>query len=284
MPSSGAVQARSKPWWRSSTRASAPQGRTGDNCDKRARAAEMALVVRAKRGGPREREPLIESFLPMIASVARTYRRSAVVDQQELTQEGFVGLLRALETFDPDRGVPFWAYATWWVREAMQHLVSELSGPVVLSDRAQRRLAQIREAQRRFEQTHRRSASSSEIARILGLSTPQVESLLCAERSAWGLDEPAARRETGDSSPLSQLLADPRAREAYERVADRLLADDVPNLLEHLTERERMVVCARYGIGTPEHMLREIAAILGVSAERARQIEQASLAKLRAAL
>jgi hypothetical protein len=69
----------------------------------------------------------------MIVSVAHAYRRSTRVDRHELTQEGIVGLLRALERFEPDRGVPFWAYAEWWVRQAMQQVVSEVSRPMVLS-------------------------------------------------------------------------------------------------------------------------------------------------------
>ncbi|HEY1515750.1 MAG TPA: sigma factor, partial [Solirubrobacteraceae bacterium] len=95
----------------------------------------------------------------MIASVARAYRRSTAVGREELTQEGVVGLLRALDRYDPDRGVPFWGYAAWWVRQAMQQVVSELSAPMVLSDRALRQLARVKHAQRRFEQTSGREPS-----------------------------------------------------------------------------------------------------------------------------
>jgi RNA polymerase primary sigma factor len=216
-------------------------------------------------------------------SAARAYRRVTRIDQHELTQEGIVGLLRALERFDPGRGVPFWGYAAWWVRQAMQQLVSELSRPMVLSDRALRRLARIKNAQRRFEQTHHRSPSSAEVAQIVGLPRSQVESLLCTERSARGLDEPLGR-EPGDRTTMRELLADPRAWEAYERVPERLLAAELPGLLERLTERERTVLCSRFGIGGRERMLREVAPLLGVTAERVRQIEQESLAKLRTAV
>jgi RNA polymerase primary sigma factor len=70
-----------------------------------------------------------------------------------LMQEGVVGLLRALQRYDPERGVPFWAYAAWWVRQAMQQVVSELSRPLVLSDRALRQLARVKAAQRRGAET-----------------------------------------------------------------------------------------------------------------------------------
>jgi RNA polymerase sigma factor (sigma-70 family) len=217
----------------------------------------------------------------MIVHTARIYRRATSVDRHELTQEGIVGLLRALERFDPDRGVPFWGYAAWWVRQAMQQLVSELSRPMVLSDRALRRLAQIKDAQRRFEQTHRRSPNTSEVAQIVGLPCSQVDSLLCTDRSARGLDEPVGG-EAGERTTMRELLVDPRAWEAYERLPERLLAAELPDLLEHLSDRERTVVCSRYGIGGRERMLREVAPLLGVTAERVRQIEQESIAKLRA--
>ena len=95
-------------------------------------------MLAAKQGGAREREQLIEAFSPSIVGVARMYRNSSRVKWNELLQEGVVGLLRALERYDVELGTPFWAYAKWWVRQAMQQLVSELTGPVVLSDRALR--------------------------------------------------------------------------------------------------------------------------------------------------
>ncbi|MCW3029991.1 MAG: polymerase, sigma 32 subunit, RpoH, partial [Solirubrobacterales bacterium] len=110
--------------------------------------SERALVLAALRGGERAREDLIEALRPAIASVARRYRHTHGVTHAELMQEGVVGLLNGLERYDPQRGVPFWVYASWWVRQAMQQLISEVSRPTVLSDRAQRGLARIREARR----------------------------------------------------------------------------------------------------------------------------------------
>jgi RNA polymerase sigma factor (sigma-70 family) len=221
----------------------------------------------------------VNTYLPMITSVAHAYRRSTAVGRDELTQEGVVGLLRALERYDPERGVPFWGYASWWVRQAMQHVVSELSHPIVLSDRALRQLARIKDARRRFEQTYRRAATSAELSAIVDLPRAQVERLLGTERTARGLDEPAGA-EAVDGTTVGDLLADPPAEEAYDRVPQQVLAAEIPGLLEYLTDRERTVICSRYGLGRREQTLREIAPNLGVSAERVRQIEQESLAKL----
>ena len=259
-------------WRRGAARSRADDHFTRDD------ASERALILRAKAGGPREREELVNWFAPMIAGVARAYRRSAV-DREELTQEGVVGLLRALERFEPERGVPFWGYAVWWVRQAMQQVVSELSRPIVLSDRALRQLARIKDAQRQFEQAHRHEPSSVELVSLVGLPRWQIESLTRAERSARGLDEPVDG-ERSDGINLAELLADVLAQDAYDRVEQRELARTVPNLLAHLDERERTVIRSRYGLGLPAQTLREVAPELGVSAERVRQIEHDALEKL----
>lgn len=245
-------------------------------------ASERALILHAKAGGPRDREELVKWFAPLIAGVARAYRRSAAVDREELMQEGVVGLLRALERYEPERGVPFWAYAVWWVRQAMQQVVSELSSPMVLSDRALRQLARIKAAQRRFEQAHRHEPSPSELASLVGLPRWQIESLFRAERTARGLDEPAGS-ERSEGTSLAELVADVPAQDGYERVDQRELARMVPRLLAYLNERERTVIRSRYGLGRPVQTLREVAPRLGVSAERVRQIEHDALEKLHTA-
>ena len=117
---------------------------------------------------------------------------------------------------------------------------------------------------------------------MVGLPTSQVEKLLCTDRTARGLDEPTGG-EAGDGATVGELLADPPAHEAYERVPQQVLASQIPGLLGNLTDRERTVICSRYGLGRREQTLREIAPRLGVSAERVRQIERDSLAKLCAA-
>jgi RNA polymerase sigma factor (sigma-70 family) len=243
---------------------------------------ELNLVLAARRGGEHERQELIDRFMPSIAGVARTYGRSRAVDWVELKQEGVVGLLRALERYDPELGVPFWAYASWWVRQAMQQVVSELSRPIVLSDRALRQLARIKAAQRRIEQTCGREPSCAEIAAAAGLPRTQVERLMNAERRPRPLDEPP-NEETGDAMTIGERLPDPPAEEAYERVPQRVFAAELPRLLAQLNDRERTVICSRYGIGRREQTLREVAQRLDVSAERVRQIEQASLEKLQVA-
>jgi RNA polymerase primary sigma factor len=241
-------------------------------------AAERALVVEAQEHAER-RGRLVEVFEPSIATIARLYCRSApAVSRAELMQEGVVGLLRALERYDVETGVPFWAYASWWVRQAMQQLVSELSGPMVLSDRALRQLARIKQAERDCGQRSGYQPATSMVALETGLPPAQIERLRAAERTAIGVDEPVG----GDGGgTLAELLADPLAEDPCDVATDTVLAEQLPWLLEALTEREHVVMRARFGFDGPERTLAEIGARLGVSAERVRQVEQAALARLR---
>jgi RNA polymerase sigma factor (sigma-70 family) len=246
-------------------------------------AEERRLVVAARRGDAAARGRLVEAFMPLIASVARPYRQSTRVERLELLQEGVVGLLRALERFDPDRGTPFWAYASWWVRQAMQQLVAELNRPVVLSDRALRHLSRLRDAHGAGLRETGREPGLSELGDRTGLSAEHVADLLAVDRPARSTDEPL----TGDDAAigtLGDLLVDPLAEGEYERVLEALEARELLALLSGLSARERMILRARFGLdGEPERTRAEIAESLGLSAERVRQLEQRALGKLAAA-
>jgi len=241
---------------------------------------EAALLLEARQARGDARARLIRSFMPLIGGMARTYRHVPGVHRSELMQEGVVGVLRALERFNPDLGTPFWAYASWWVRQAMQQVVSELSRPVVLSDRALRQLARLRDARRTFVRVHSREPSLPELATHSELTMVQVQRLLVAERQPRSLEEPIDETRWAGAT-FGDLLCDPGAEEAFDELATRLDAAEVPRLLGCLSGRERTVVEARYGIRGPQRTLRELGQTMGVSAERVRQIEQAALEKMR---
>jgi RNA polymerase sigma factor (sigma-70 family) len=244
---------------------------------------ERRLVLAAAAGDTLAREQLVEQFLPLIGSVARGYRSTAGVDRTELMQEGVVGLLRALSRFDPSMGTPFWAYASWWVRQAMQQLVAEVRRPVVLSDRALRQLARVKDARREHVQREGREPSNEELAEHTGLAVAQVQRLFAIDRMPRGLDEPLGNGAEDSGGTIGDTVADPTGEDDYDRVVGRIASEQVSSLPDSLSEREQAILCARYGIGCETKTLREIADGLGLSAERVRQIEERALTKLRTA-
>jgi RNA polymerase sigma factor (sigma-70 family) len=246
-------------------------------------AEERKLILAAKDGDRRARAALVEAFMPLIGSVAQLYRETVRVERIELLQEGVVGLLRALERYDPRRGTPFWAFAVWWVRQAMQQLVSELTRPVVLSDRALRNLSRLRDAHRSELQSTGLEPSRDQLALRTGLSTGQVDDLLAVDRPTRSLQEPAVPGD-GQISTLGDLIADPLAEGEYEQVLEAIQAEELLAMLSGLSERERAILRTRFGLqGNEEKTRNDVAESLGVSAERVRQLEQRALGKLAAA-
>jgi RNA polymerase primary sigma factor len=243
---------------------------------------ERDLVIAAEGGDANARARLVDAFLPTIGSVARLYRNSSAVDRGELMQEGVVGLLRALERYDPDVGAPFWAYASWWVRQAMQQLVAEMTRPVVLSDRALRRLARVKDARREFLQVEGKEPELADLVDATGFTREQIQSLLAVERAPRGLDETLSS-EDGPTGTLGDLVADPVSEDEYQRVVDNLEPHELRDLTDGLGEREREIVFSHYGFGRPAQTLREIADGLDLSVERVRQLEERALGQLREA-
>lgn len=242
---------------------------------------ERRLVARAQAGDTSARAQVIELCMPLISGMARNYRTGRI-QRQELLQEGVVGVLRALERFDPDRGVPFWGYASWWARQAMQQLVAELTRPMVLSDRALRNLSRLKQLHHEELQRSGREPSRDELAERSGLDGDQVDDLIATERGR-SLDDPVPGGD-GEVGTFGDLLADPLAEEDYERVLAAIETEELHDLLAGLSDREREVLALRYGLDGDEQSLRDVGEQLGVSGERVRQIERRALGKLAAVM
>jgi RNA polymerase sigma factor (sigma-70 family) len=163
----------------------------------------------------------------------------------------------------------------------MQQLVAELTRPLVLSDRALRQLARLKDAHRSAVRETGREPGRDELVARSGLTGDQVDGLLPAERPARSTDEPVQLHD-GALGRFGDLLVDPLAEGEYERVLDAIEIEQLLALLSGLSERERDILRARYGLDGEEQSLRQIGARLGLSAERVRQLEDRALGKLAA--
>ena len=246
-------------------------------------AGRQALSVRAAQCGDlAAREQVLDDFLPLIQRVARSYAGVTSLAGEELVQEGVVGLFTALERYDPALEVPFWAYASWWVRRMMQRLVAELTLPVVLSDRAMRQLASVKHARQDHEQAHHREPSSGELVERTGYTQDQLDSLMCVELCPRSLEE-QLQGDDGAAGTLADLFADPRAEDGYDTVERELDAEALRHMPNDLADRERAVLRARYGFDGPPQTLQAVGSELHLTAERVRQIQEHALERLRAA-
>jgi RNA polymerase primary sigma factor len=243
---------------------------------------ERDLVVATERGDAGACRQLVDAFLPAIAGVARRFDGGRGVQRIELMQEGVAGLLFAARRYDPRLETPFWAYASFWVRKAMQELVAEVTRPVALSDHAVRGLARVRMARREHVQTHGAEPTRAELAAATGFSRAQLDSLLAIDRRPRSFEEPVNADE-GATATFGETVADPEAEREYEQVLDNLEIEEVRDLADGLDERERTVLRRHYGLGQAPQTLNSIGSDLGVTAERIRQIEKGALEKLREA-
>ena len=246
-------------------------------------ARERTILARTDAGDRAATEELVVAFMPAIDGVARLYGSFRSLERRELRQEGVVGLLRAARRYDHGYETPCWAYASWWVRQAMQQLVAELTSPVVLSDRAVRSLVKMKRARSAFAQANKREPSDPELAETAGMPLDQVQQLASAERAPSSLQA----RLPGDeetAATFAERLADPTVEEDYERILDLVDGEHIHDLAAELEERERRIVFAHYGIDCRQQTLREIGQEFDLSVERVRQLEERALGKLRQAI
>ena len=171
---------------------------------------ERELVVRTEGGDDAACRELVDAFLPAIAGVARRFVAGGQVQRTELMQEGVAGLLFAARRYDPRVGTPFWAYASFWVRKAMQELVAEVTRPFAISDHAVRNLARIRGARRAHVSAWRAEPTKAELAAATGFTPRQLDRLLAIERTPRGFEEPLSA-DGGEGATVGDTIADPGA-------------------------------------------------------------------------
>jgi RNA polymerase primary sigma factor len=237
-------------------------------------AEEAELGRRVEQGDPRARERMIESNLRLVVSVVKAYGHLGV-PLADLVQEGTIGLIRAVDKFDPRRGNRFSTYAVFWIRRYAARAVAEQSRLVRLPGDANARLLRIWRAQRELTAELGRAATTQELAVVVGLARSEVERLLQAAAPVTSLDEPVGE----DGAALRDLLPDAAANDPAESLG--LDGRAVAALLEGLSPRQREVIVRRFGLaGRAAESPEAIARALGVSRSRVHRLEREGLARV----
>ena len=239
---------------------------------------ELLLAKRAAAGDTRARRRLVEANLRLVIAIAHRYVTSGV-PLIDLIQEGNMGLMRAAEKFDYQRGTHFGTYATWWIRQAVSRAAGNQSCLIHVPEHVLTRLRKVRRIAVQIAQESGLDPLPEQIAEAAGMPLEKVDDLLHVTKQPVSLDAPA---DTENCYALADTLED-RSSQAPADIASRhLVGEEVHRALSTLTPRERAVVTLRYGIGDGRsRTLLEVGRELGISRERVRQLEMVALMKLR---
>jgi RNA polymerase primary sigma factor len=239
---------------------------------------EVELAQRAASGDEWARRRLIECNLRLVISIARRYT-STGVPLVDLIQEGNLGLMRAAEKFDYQRGCHFGTYATWWIRQAVSRAAGEHSRLIHLPEHVATRLRKVRRVAAQLSQENGLDPLPEQIAAACEMSIEEVTDLLGIIEQPVSLDAPV---DDEARYSLADTLEDSAAPAPAETASQHLLGEELHRALSVLTPRERSVITLRYGIGDGRsRTLLEVGKELGISRERVRQLEVVALMKLR---
>jgi RNA polymerase primary sigma factor len=239
---------------------------------------ELLLAKRAAAGDTLARRRLVEANLRLVIAIARRYVTSGV-PLIDLIQEGNMGLMRAAEKFDYQRGTHFSTYATWWIRQAVSRAAGNQSCLIHVPEHVLTRLRRVRRIAVHIAQESGLDPQPEQIAEAAGMPLEEVDNLLHATKQLVSLDTPA---DTQNCYALVDTLEDRSAQAPADIASRHLVGEEVHRALSTLTPREYAVMTLRYGIGDGRsRTLLEVGRELSISRERVRQVEMVALMKLR---
>lgn len=245
--------------------------------DGAASAAERRRLQKLVDDGREAAQLFVNANLRLVVSVAKRYQGTGV-PLLDLIQEGNLGLMRAVEKFDHEKGFRFSTYAIWWIRQSISRGVAGTRSSVRLPTRINEETVRLREMTTQMEQRLGRQPGIAELAEAADLTEERVAELLRLSSDPVSLS--GAVGSEGDAE-LGDFIEDPSAAGAVEEVTSRLLNSEVEEMLSVLDERERRIVSLRFGFDGHDPMsVVDVAAAIGLSRERIRQLEHRALAKL----
>jgi RNA polymerase primary sigma factor len=239
---------------------------------------EKVLARRIRGGDMRARQKLIESNLRLVISIAKKYRGRGVAFE-DLIQEGNAGLIRAVEKFDPEMGNRFSTYATWWIRQAVTRAVADHARTVRLPAHVVDALYRLRRAENALSIELGRDATEEELVERLGVKPEEARRLREVSQPISSIN---ARINADEGSEFGELLPDERSGDDYARVEVGQWELALVEAVRSLPEREARIIEMRHGLDGNETLtLREVSEELGISQERARQVEIKALRTIR---
>ncbi|HTD86073.1 MAG TPA: sigma-70 family RNA polymerase sigma factor [Candidatus Binatia bacterium] len=240
---------------------------------------EIKLAARIKRGDSRAREEMIKANLRLVVKIAREYEDYGV-PLLDLINEGNIGLMKAVERFDPAKGAKLSTYAAWWIKQAIRRALSNQSKTIRLPVHVGDKLVHMRRAAVRLHEELGREPTDEELAKALETTATRINELRNAGARPSSLDAPIGGDD--DSNPFGDIIGDEKADTPYEQLEDKTNTALVRELVEKLPEREATILRYRFGLdGDDERTLEEVGAKFGVTRERIRQLQNIALTKLK---
>jgi RNA polymerase primary sigma factor len=239
---------------------------------------EIELAARIKKGDKRARELMIKANLRLVVKIARDYEGIGL-PLLDLISEGNIGLMKAVERFDPAKGGKLSTYGSWWIKQSIKRALANQSKTIRLPVHLVDKISKMRRASMKLQEILGREPTDEELAEDIGISAARVSQLRMAAVRPASLDAPIGDEE---SNNFAEVVQDENAFSPYEQLEEKTVTNMLQEMVETLEPREAMILRYRFGLdGSGEKTLEDVGAKFGVTRERVRQIQNIALRKLR---